>query len=72
MHEGDAAAVGSGARLLVHQLVSSVTAELQRGVEIRYLEADVVDARPPFGQEFGYGTVVGLGLEQFDIDVAKG
>ena len=71
MQESDASAVCSDARFFAHQLVPLISAAPQGGIQIGHAEADVVDSRSAFGDEFGDRPVVRLRFEKFDIDVAE-
>ena len=57
MHEGDPTARRPGTWLLVYQTISGFPAGLERGIEVGYLIADVVNTWAAFGQEFSNRTV---------------
>jgi len=52
IQERDSFSLGANARLLVYELNAGAAAALQCCVEIVDREANVVNARPPFRQEF--------------------
>ena len=71
MDKGDAAPARAGAGSLVHEAKPKLAATGQRQVEVGDAVADVVDAGPPFGQEFGDGAFGLLGGEQLHLHVAE-
>jgi hypothetical protein len=72
MQEGDAAVARSDSRGFIDQPEAEGAAALQRGVEIRDPEADMVDAGTTAGEKPGYRAVVGNRLEKLDGDVTQG
>jgi hypothetical protein len=66
MKKGDALSLGSNARPVVHQSYSSVTALLERPIEVVNREADVVDSRTPFFEEPADGGGGRVRLEKLD------
>src|SRR5213080_2246025 len=72
MHELDTPAVGAAPRHLVDETIPRRPAALERLVQIRHAVADMMDARPAFGEKLRYRAVRIAGLEQLDLDVAQG
>src|SRR5581483_10653030 len=66
MQEGDALALGAEPRLFVDQADAELTAALEGSLEVVDGEADMVNSRPAFRDEFPDGRVGDVGLEQLD------
>ena len=71
MDERHTAPTCTRTRLLIHELVAGAAAGIESFVQIGNPVADVVDAGPAFGQEFGDGTIGGAGLQKLDLGVAE-
>lgn len=71
MQKRNAATAGALPWRLIDEFVPSRPAARQRGIEIRYPVADVMDTRPPFSEKFGHGTVAVERLQQLDVDIAE-
>ena len=71
MEKGNAAAAGPAARGFVDQPIACGATPGKSGVEVGYPVTQVVDSRPPPGEEFRHGAVGVAGLEQLDVDLAE-
>jgi hypothetical protein len=71
MHEGDAAASGSGPRSLVDEAISGGAARGKSRIEVGHPIADVVNSRPPFGQKPGDRTVGVAWGQQLHLGLAE-
>lgn len=59
-----------GARRFVEESNTFITKNAHRLLDMGYLQADVMNARPPFSQKFPYAVVFVQRLQQFDFGVA--
>ena len=55
MQESDVLAFSANSRFLIYQSNAGSSAALQRGREVVDDKADVMDSRPPLGDEFANG-----------------
>lgn len=72
MEECDLLALGADSGLLVDETDAGLAAAVESAIEIVDYEADVMNPRTPFGDEFADGRIGLFGLEELDQGIAGG
>jgi hypothetical protein len=72
VHERNPAAPGSFSRYLVHQPISRFSAGFERGIEVGYPVANVVNPGTSPGQKLADGTLRLYGRKQLDLGIPEG
>jgi hypothetical protein len=71
MDEGDPPATSAAPRCLVDEAIPSESAGGESRVEVHDSVADVVNPRPPLGEESGDGSIGAVWREQLNLGLAE-